>query len=410
MSNTSRTALIARQSIYNPELKVVAYELLFRPDETNESKITNQSVDGDAATSTVIINTFSDIGLETVIGSQVAFINFTRNLLLDEIHNILPPSKVVIEILEDMVIDAQLIQTVKELKKAGYIIALDDFIMAEELKDLVELADIIKLDVLNCSVDDIKQKANELSSYDVELLAEKIETHEIFQACKDLGFKYFQGYFLSKPNIIKGRKIQANKLVTLQLLSELQKPDVDVADLEQTLGKDAQLSYKLLKLINSAYYASTVKIESLREGIIRLGIDNIRNWASLIILTTSADKPDDLMYTTMFRAKMCELLAEKSDTMNPYTYFTVGLFSTLDAMLDQPIGDILEDLPLNDAIKSALENFEGKYGKMLTNVIHYEQGRYDEVDFSEIDEDEFCNAYWVSVDWTQNTFGSLLNS
>ena len=402
-----QTALLARQSIYDKQLNVVAYELLYRPGEVETSQV-QQELDGDQATSTVILNTFSSIGAEEVIGDHVAFINFTRNLLIKELHEILPHNKVVIEILEDVTVDEALIASVKKLKEQGYTIALDDFIMEEHLKELVELADIIKLDVLDLSADVIKSRVEQLAPFSVKLLAEKIETHETFTICKELGFDYFQGYFLSKPNIIKGQKLSANRLVTLKLMSELQKEDADITEIGHTLSQDAALTYKLLRLINSAAYGSTRKIESLHEAIVRIGTDNIRNWAALIILADTSDKPVDLMYTTMIRGKMCELLAEKVDEDNSNLYFTIGLFSTMDAILDQELSKILDGLPLSETINAALLKHEGEAGKILANVKAYERGEWQGVDYSPLNEQDYSEAYLQSIEWANSACSAIL--
>jgi len=401
------TALVARQSIYDKGLNVFAYELLFRPGEANESQVGTE-FDGDKATSTVLLNTFSDIGLEKVVEDKLAFINFTRNLLLTELLEILPSERVVVEILEDVEVDQELIAHVKKLSSLGYTIALDDFVFRDDLQELVDLADIIKLDVFNATPADIEQQVKQISSFKGKLLAEKIETHEIFEVCKELGFDYFQGYFLSKPNLIKGSSAQASRVITLKLLGELQLPSIDVTDIVKTVRQDPMLSYKLLKIINAASFGVTRNVESIREAVVMLGISKIRNWATLIALASVDGKPHDQLVAAMARAKMCEILAEHLKLMDTTPYFALGMFSMLDALLDMPIDEVLKELPLSDELKQAIQHQQGKMGQMLANIIAFDRGDWDSVRAEPtLNESLYQQAYLSGLEWAKQTTGAL---
>jgi EAL and modified HD-GYP domain-containing signal transduction protein len=214
---------VGRQPIYTRKLDVCAYELLFRSNETNRAQVVN----GNQATSQVILNTFMEIGLDTIVGQKRAFINLTRDFLLQEYSAVFPAKRVVLEVLEDVPVDAALIAAVRRLSAQGYTIALDDFVYHERLRPLVEVADIIKVDVLALDRKTLSEHSTLLRQYNVQLLAEKVETQDAFKFCKALGFDYFQGYFFCKPEIIKGHRVPANRLATLQLLARLRDPDVE---------------------------------------------------------------------------------------------------------------------------------------------------------------------------------------
>ena len=282
---SKQNVLLARQPIFNTELGIYAYEILFRSDENAQIS----DVGADTATSVVIFNAFTEIGMHNVVGEHLAFINFTRNLLINP-----PPftsSQVVIEVLEDIKPDPEVIASLKSLKKEGFIIALDDFEYQEHLQDFVDLADIIKIDVKALSEQQIAEHASLLKKPGLTLLAEKVETQEMYNYCKGLGFDYFQGYFLRRPTQLKGQKIPANKLVVMQLIAELQRPDSTPQQLHDTIAKDPGLSFKLLRMINSAAYRRPNKINSLLRAILLTGEKDIKHWASLLALSNLDDKP-----------------------------------------------------------------------------------------------------------------------
>jgi EAL and modified HD-GYP domain-containing signal transduction protein len=386
---------VGRQPIYNRQLEVFAYELLFRSGEGNQAGV----LDGDQATSQVVLNTFVEIGLEAIVGSKQAFINLTRDFILQDYSQVFPTDRVVVEVLENIPVDAELIEAVRELSAKGYTIALDDFIYRESLRALVEIADIVKVDILAQDRLALQEHVAVLRQYNVKLLAEKVETQDDFRYCKDLGFDYFQGYFFCKPEVIKGHRIPANRLVTLQLLAKLQDPETDFEELESIVSRDVSLSYKLLRVVNSAFYSLTRKVDSIRHALLLLGTRFITSWVSLIILAGIDDKPHELMITAMVRAKMCELLAQALGRRNKDTFFTVGLFSALDALMDSSMEEVLGSLPLSDEIKAALLEYEGSLGAVLRCVLAYERSNWEEVCYLGLDRGTITRAYLEAIAW-----------
>lgn len=394
---------VGRQPIYDARLKVHAYELLFRGGDTNRADV----LDGDQATSQVIVNTFMEIGLDQIVGEHLAFLNLTRSFLVEERTDVLPPDRVVLEVLEGIEPDEEVQAGIRRLADQGYQIALDDFLYHESLRPLVELAHLIKIDIMGMDRDAIREHVRQLAPYDIPLLAEKVETREEFEFCKSLGFRYFQGYFFCKPNVVRGQRMPSNRLATLRLLSRIQDPDVSARELEELISHDVTLSYKILRYINSAAMALPRKVESIHQAVVYLGQQAIKNWVTLLSLAGLEDKPMELLVTAMVRAKMCEELARAGGHRNTQVYFTVGLFSALDAMMDRPLEELLDELPLSESVREALLNREGHLGHALHCVLAYERADWDEVNCSRLGTQVVRDAYLTAVRWAESISSGL---
>ena len=372
-SDQSSQLLLARQPIFDRNIKVVAYELLFREVNPERADV----VDGDFATSAVLENAFMNLSIDDVIGDHKAFINFTPRLLEMEIP--IEPARCVIEVLEDVEVTDALLESLKRAKQKGHLVALDDFEYNEALQPLVDLADIIKLDVLALTDPELVDAVGRLSAYGVTLLAEKIETNEMLRHCLDLGFEMFQGNFLSKPEPITGRKLAANKIVVLELLTKLQEPSSNFKDLELLISQDPALGLKTLRLVNSAYYGPRHQIESLSHAIAYLGMDALRSLASLLVVSGLSDKPDALRDFALERAKFCELLGRKVKEAEASVFYSVGLLSTMDAYFDQPLEEILGNMSLRPDVKAALLDREGELGAVLALVERVQRGELEAI-------------------------------
>lgn len=395
---------VGRQPIFDRALDVVAYELLFRSSDANWADIT----DGEYATSQVVHDAFMEIGLESLVGSKRAFINLTRDFILQDYTAVFPTDRVVLEVLEDIVVDAELIEAVRALSRQGYTIALDDFVYREQFRPLVEVADIIKVDVLALDRLALRQNVSSLSQYDVKLLAEKVETRDELAYCRELGFDYFQGYFLCEPDIVTGQRSPANRLAVLRLLARLQDVDTTMEQLETIIRQDVSLSFKLLRLVN-ADPSLPHQIDSIHQALVHLGPKFMTAWGSLIMLADIGDKPHELMVTAMIRGKMCELLADAQQLPDRERFFTVGLFSVLDAMLDSPMADIVASLPLTEDVARALLTYEGVLGYTLRSVLAYERGHWALVRELGLDRWVLGEVYLQALVWA-SAVGDQLSS
>ena len=394
---------IARQIICDGDLNLSAYELLYRNNmATSEAFVSSPH----EATARVLTIAFMDIGIDRLAGNHPVFVNMTDELLLKGDMLPEPADRVVLEVLEDIKPTPEMLSALKALRSRGYKIALDDFALTQETRAFLPYADIIKLDVMACSVDVLKKRVEILSRLpDIVLLAEKVETWEEFEACKAMGFKLFQGYFLSKPETMKDQPKSDSKLVLTQLLAMLHQAEPDVAEIEQQISRDPQLYYRILRYINSAQFALSRQIESLRQAIVLLGFDQLRSLVSMMVLAGSSRRGPTLMPIALLRARMCECIAVKSGYEPKETYFTVGLLSMLDAFFNRDLMSILEDLPLHDSIEQALLHFEGAPGRVLKVVEAYERADWGYVQNAGFDKEMLTACYVDSMAWADEVVG-----
>lgn len=399
-----KDALVGRQPIFDKDLNVQGYELLFRP--TGPAIITETA--GDQATSEVILNSVTGIGFDQLIGPHRAFINFTRSLLLNDDPIPLFQRKVVVEVLETEVVDQQLVDGVRHLIAKGYAIALDDFAYHPQWEPLIDLAEIIKIDVLALGLNETRQLVQQLQGRGVKLLAEKVETQEEFAAYLDMRFDYFQGYFFSRPTVVRGRNLPANRLTVLQLLAKLQDPDAEVEEIEKIISQDAAMTYKLLRYINSAAFSLKQSAESIRWAIVLVGLSVVRRLASIVAMSRIDDKPHELLNVAFTRAQMCYLLATTARQKDPDGFYIVGLFSTLDALMDTPMSELLATLPISKDIKDALLYKQGPMGNALACAIAYEECRWGRVAFSNLDARTLRDLYAQASASSFSTSAELL--
>ena len=396
---------IGRQPIFDRELRVYGYELLYRSGETNAAGI----IDSERATSQVIVNAFLEFGLDRLVGGSRAFINITPGLLQSD--DPLPFSKdqLGLELHEDIALDEHLVAAVLRLKQEGYSIVLDNFRYHEKLVPLVKLADIVKIDVRVVEDSTVQEYVQHLRPHKVKLLATKVETHDELATYMKMGFDYFQGYFLAKPKVMKQHGVPASRLAVLRLLAALQNSEVDVRDIEDLISQDLSLSYKLLRYINSAAFALPKKVESIRRAVTYLGIQPIKRWVRLVAMSGVADQPEELLLTALNRAKMCELLGEAAGKSDSDAYFTVGLFSALDALLDMPMREVLEQLPLANELTDALLKHEGELGQVLKCILAHERGRWEEVGFAKLPTQTINEAFVHAIEWSRETGQQLIS-
>ncbi len=399
--------LVGRQPIFNRNNESIAYELLYRSVQSgNASGVTTN---GDYATTQVLLNTFSEIGLDNIVGTGFAFINFTRNFLVGKYPIQLPPDRVVVEVLEDITLDDQLIDSLKKLKASGFQIALDDVVSPDRVAPLLQsgLINVIKIDLMGTKRILLPDMVNTYKKYGILMLAEKVETLEDYDLCYRLGFDFFQGYYLCKPNIVKTRKMESSRLIVMRLLAQVTDPKADFQSLETLISQDVGLSYKLLKLVNSGYYSLATTVKSIRQAISLIGLSQLRGWMMLLMMSTVDDKPHELTAIALQRAKMCEMIGKALGESQAESFFLAGLFSVLDAIMDIPMSQVVSSIPLADDVIAALTNRQGKIGLALNTVIAVEQGAWDQVLRCGLQPDVIKNIYFESIKWATILTGEV---
>jgi EAL and modified HD-GYP domain-containing signal transduction protein len=397
LSEPKHDIFVGRQPIYGRRLELYAYELLYRGADIDYADFT----EGDRATSQVLLNTFTEFGLERIVGGHLAFINLTRGFIVGEYPLPVPRTQVVLEVLEEVEADEQVLAGLTELRRRGFKIALDDFVYRPERAPLLQLADIVKVDVLGLSEEEIRARFAHLKPLGMKLLAEKIETREQFYLCRDIGFDYFQGYFLAKPNVVSGASVPANGLNLLRLMAEFQDPECDFERVTEIVSQDVALSYKLLRHINAAIYGMPRRVDSIRETVAYLGLATVRNLACLFMLSDVRDQPHELLVTAMMRARMCELLARAAGRRDGGAFFSVGLFSTLEGLLSTPMASILKKLPLSDELRDALLEGQGQMGEALRCTLAYERGEWARVECFGLPRATIKQAFLDAVAWVE---------
>jgi EAL and modified HD-GYP domain-containing signal transduction protein len=406
---------IARQPIFDRRKRLFAYEVLFRSSMDNTFP---EHMGSDEATHTVLAHVLFNIGLDAITGPQRVLINFTENHLLQRTPFQLPPKRCIIEILESILPSSKISAICTELREQGYTLALDDFDFSARSEQLIPLVHIVKVDMRSIDREQLADNMARMRRYaNVAWLAEKIENYQEFQLAMSLGFSYFQGYFLDKPEVLKNKTIDTSKIVLLNLLAEVCQPEVNLRRIERLVTPDVSLAYKLFRYINSAYYSLRHKISSIRHALAYLGENGVRQFISLAATSEiSGDKPSELMRLSMIRARLCQLLVSphsgKRNSIDESQLFLLGLFSLLDAMLDTPMAELTAKLPLTDDLKDALNNRSGPFAPYLQAVIAYEKGEFHEcADYLkqlDIVPETIIDAYFIALAWADKLEDSFL--
>ncbi|MFC0250374.1 EAL and HDOD domain-containing protein [Massilia consociata] len=365
-SAPSNDFFLARQPILGRDQHLVAFELLFRAaGEDDDAKLTDN-----AAATAAVISHASQLGMEQVVGEQLAFVNVDEVVLMSDFVRFLPPHKVILEILETVKPTRALLARVAELKELGFKFAVDDVVeYSPELDRLLALVDVIKVDVKVVPRENLARLADSLKGTGKKLLAEKVETLDEFRLCMDLGFEYFQGYYFARPVILTGKKITPSEMAVLRLL-ELVSSDADSQVIETAVKRDALISLNLLRLVNSRA-APGPQVESLSQALSQLGRRQLQRWLQILLYTTAsggAELASPLLQLATTRGKLLELMTlavRPNDAASADRAFTVGIMSLADALFSIPMRDILDNVEVADDVRAALLHREGDFGTML---------------------------------------------
>lgn len=390
--------MVGRQPILDKKEKLFAYELLFRSSQKN---VIN---DGERATAEVITNSLESIGLGNLTQDKPAFINFTSKMIKSKIPDILSSESIYIEILEDVEVDSEILEICRELKNEGFKIVLDDFEFKESLIDLIKIADIIKIDFLNSTKRERKRTLelirNKYNSQ-VNFLAEKIEDYSDLEEAKKFNYDYYQGFYFTKPDIVSGKKLEPLQMSYNSILKELNKDNPNFRKIEKIIKQDLSMTYSLLRLVNSAAYG--YNINSIRQGIVLLGIDRLKKWSLLYSFKNlSSNKPDILLKTSLVRAYFAESLKTHLEIEDDL--FILGMFSLIDAYLDRDLEDILKQVSMKTEFKEALISGEGKLGDVLKIIEIYEKSNWKELKNFSLNHSLIFEDYLKAIEKAEKIF------
>ncbi len=397
---------VARQPIFDRKLKIYGYELLFRAGLEPYF----QCDDPDLATSSVIVDSYLLFGMKKLTGGRLAFVNFTRNLLVNNYAKVLPSDQVVLEILESVLPDDSVVEACRDLRARGYMLALDDFTLNVKHKPLLGLVDIVKVDFQRTTS---RHRQDLLLGYGdrrLKFLAEKVETRSEWEEAREMGFSHFQGYFFGKPELISSREIPAYRYNYYHLLQAIHRKQPKLSELEDIIKHESSLSYRLLRYLNSAAFAFRMEIRSIRHALSLLGLDEVRKWVSVVAVVGAAmGQPSELVITSLLRARFLELLAEEARmAQRAQELFLLGLLSMMDVMLARPLREILAEIPVTADIKATLLNSATSLRPVYEFVQAYERGDWDEItrraDELRLKESVVTEAYLNAVDWANQTY------
>ncbi len=393
---------IARQPILDSEQKTVGYELLFRDGPNN----TFPDIDPELATNRLLSEHFLATHYST-IGDKLGFVNFPYQSLVNLVPTLFPKENLVIEILESCEPTSELLAAIKKMSQAGYTIALDDFVPRKEWLPFLPYTSIIKIDIRQYSLKKAQALIERLRPHNITFLAEKVETYEEFELAKQVGFDQFQGYFFSRPQLIRRKQIKPSFLTVVQLCKEIANQDINYDELERLISLDVTLSYKLLTFVNASYLIRS-EIKSFKQALVYLGEERLRKFISLVAITsTQDDKPDSLYSLSIQRARFCELLLRDMNTdLDEGLGFLTGMFSLLDSLFDQPLEELVEKMPIDHMVKSALVTKQGTLGNILSLVKAYENADWMTViayrDKLEVSDEKLAKHYDDAIKWTED--------
>lgn len=370
---------VASQPIFNTKQEIFGYELLYR---AGQNSVGYDATDGSSATKNVLMTAFTDIGIEEITGGRKAFVNFTEELIACELPMILSNNILVAELLEDIPPTPEVLAVCRKMKQKGYLMALDDYIYSEETEPLLEIADIVKVDFIKCDREEIRAMLKKILRRGRRkiLLAEKVETYEDLEFARELGFTLFQGYFFCRPTITQAKYVDTVQSTKLQLLRYVSDPDVSFVDLANVIKRDVVLSYRLLRIVNSAYYGLNYSVTGILHALTILGLDDIRKWVCMILLgQLKTDKPNELIRTALVRGvfmeKLAVLLRKRKERDQ---FFLLGLFSLSDAIMDASMESIMLETHLSETISEPLITGRGDRAQLLQIVVCMERARWDE--------------------------------
>ena len=367
--------MMAQQPIFKKSKELFGYELLFRGQDSQNANVS----DGEMATSQVLVNLCIGITqLETQLRKPF-FINMTTNLMLSDAFFPIDPNTVYIEILEGQQLTPQFIEAVKNWRQAGYRFVLDDYQFDKEYESLLPWVSIVKIDVLITPPQNYSAKIRDLKAKGLILVAEKVEDQAMFDYCHQLGFDLFQGYFLQKPEIIKGKKIDSAAQSAITLLNALEDKDIGIDVITSMVSQNPTLSFQLLRILKSPVSGIPRKIESIKEAVIFLGLVQLKRWALLITLTSTSKQPKALFKILLTRARCCQLMAESDNKALSDSAFMTGLMSGIDALFAMEKTLLLNQIALSQEVMDAILKSEGSLGNYLQKTIYVEKQEWSKI-------------------------------
>jgi c-di-GMP phosphodiesterase len=388
-------AFVARQPIYDTAMTVIAYKLLYRA-----LALPGTAPDPRQVTLRVIANAALEVGLERLAGDLPVHISFPRELLVTDPLLPIHPKRVVIEVDSSTTADDEVLNALSALRIRGHKIAINGYAPGSN-STLLNVADIVKINVAQIAPASLARAIEEPKRRKLQLVADEVQSVEQFEHCVELGFEGFQGDFLHHPQTFVAQRVPTSRFGSLRLIAALQNEDFSLDEVERLISQDVSISYRVLRCINSSYYNLPRKVDSIRQAIVILGLENLRRLCTLVALQGFDDRPPSLFVNAMTRARMCEQLGKLTGAKEAGPYFITGLFSMLNVLVGLPMQDIMKELPLAPAITQALLGEEGELGAALKCARAYERAAWKHTSFAELSPQLIRAAYVDAVFWAE---------
>ncbi len=388
--------VVGRQPVFDRELAVVGYELLFR---TLEGTGFSDQLDGDLMTTSVLFSSVG-IGVNKLVGDKVIFCNADRGLLTGSVPVVLAPERTVFEVIESVALDDEVVAGCERLVHQGFMLALDHFRWVDGVERLLELASIVKIDLQLVPDDKLGPLMEQCRKYDVSLVAEKVETQGQLKHCQDLGFDYFQGYLLSRPRIVPGRTLDSSSVARLQLAAQLASSECSASQLEEIIRAEPAMAYQLLQMAGvGADHGFRRRVQTLREALVIVGWRQLQSWIGFLILTNKGETSEEEVVTTLTRARMTELLALEMYPHLSGLAFAAGMLSAFDLLLGVRLEEVLISLPLDAELHDAVLGKDTEVGRVVADVIDCQLGRAEEATRCALDEQVLHRASIKALGW-----------
>lgn len=392
------TLSLARQAIFDDDVRVCGYELLYRSGHAENGSAASEA----APPALTLTAELSDIGLDSIVGEVPVWVDLGDAIFTHDLSASFAPARTVVQILESTAADAGVVDAVAKLRSDGYRVALDDFVYRPEFAALIEHADVVKIDALEHGDEELAERVELLRTQGVELLAGNVGTYEELARCRELGFTLFQGFFLCEPRDIPSSRVGSDATVRMQLAVQLNDPDADFDKLASLIAADVTLSYRLLQYLNSAYVGLRRPVGSMREALVLLGSRQVRNWATMLLTADAGADRHELVVSAFVRGRMCESLATTT-SQDSDRAFLAGLLSVVDALTDRPLVEAIDELPIDAELKDAVVAHDGPLGDLVTRVVAHEQGDFATAAAAPLDARTTTSAYVEAIDWATRT-------
>jgi EAL and modified HD-GYP domain-containing signal transduction protein len=394
---------VGRQPILDRNQRTYGYELLYRYKDAGPGN----GDYGNLVTARTLLYTFLEFGAKHLVGPHKAFVNFTRALFTDTQPLPLDKDRFVLEVLEDIKIDDELVGGIRNLHRKGYVIALDNYRFEPHWEPLLPYCSIIKIDISGLDLETFADEIGGLKEKGLLMLAEKVETHTEFEKARGMGFDLFQGYFFAKPQVLSTQMRQTDQNLLVKMISRINDPAVDLDELARLISLDPKLSFKALRFINSAFFGFTRKVSSIQQAVLYIGLRRLRAWASLVIMSSMPAKSAEIIKTGLIRAELCYSISQELAVGEPESAYAVGLLSILEALMSQPIEQLVKDMPIRAEMAEALVAQSGPYSIGLNCIRALERGGPLEPFTELIPLDELTHLYIQAIKSAEDILNEL---